>query len=154
MPNLSLTPQDAGRSGKPEAAQAEPGFLTERVRPTCPLSLSPTPQEARAAVPGEQSIADLASVLDDGKRQILQGRAEATADAVIAGAGQIAAAAEGLALHTLADLARCVEEFARNDTGDDLRSLLDDLLAAVDRTLCEIESQEGAAPLREDNRRA
>ena len=154
VPDLSLTPQDAGRSGKPEAAQAEPVFLTERVRPTCPLSLSPMPQDARAAMQGEQSIADLASALDDGKRQILQGRAEATADAVIAGAGQIAAAAEGLALHTLADLARCVEEFARNDAGDDLRSLLDDLLTAVDRTLCEIESQEGAAPLREDNRRA
>lgn len=154
VPDLSLDPQDAAAPARQDIEQPEPIFLTERVRPTCPPSISPTPQNARAAAQGEQSIAELAGALHDGKQQILQGRAETTPETVIAGAGRIAAAAEGLALHTLADLARCVEEFAQNDTGDDFRSLLDDLLTTVDRTLCEIESQEETAPLREENRKA
>lgn len=130
LPDLSLNPQTASLS-RPD--RSEPLVLTDRLSPAH----------------GEQSLTDLAEALRDGKQEILHGRTAATPDAVSAGAGRIAAAAEGLALHSLADLAHCVEEFARNDASEDLHSLLDELLTAVDRTLGELgleDPREGTLP--------
>lgn len=138
VPDLSLDPQ-TDTHARPHVRQdtvwSEPLVLTDRLS-----SARPEVQrlEVHSVERGEQSIADLAEALRNGKQEILHGQSSTDRNRIGTGAGHIAAAAEGLALHTLADLAHCVEEYTRTDAAEDLHSLLDELLTAVDRTLREL----------------